>query len=212
MAILLIIILSGLPILYIYQLKSNAKLLLSRTNEDNLIDNNLGIVKAKKDHKKNHDNSVALYLPIVVERIVMAINAGHDVYSAVKKVVTYSDDYEIKFNSDPVTSHLRNVCNLTDNGLSFDNALKLEILNINSPQLKHVFLYLSIAHIEGGSLSEPLIELADSMQTYYQDTIEHQIAKLPIKATIPLVITFGGMVICFLTIPVIRLLNFIAKN
>ena len=34
--------------------------------------------------------------------------------------------------------------------------------------------------------------------------IEEEIAKLPVKAVLPLILTFAGLIVCFLTVPFVQ--------
>jgi len=63
---------------------------------------------------------------------------------------------------------------------------------------------LGLAQAEGGELVRPLRELSDATQMYYQESVEEEIARLPAKAVMPLVVTFAGLIICFLTIPLVQ--------
>jgi hypothetical protein len=53
-------------------------------------------------------------------------------------------------------------------------------------------------------LVRPLKELSDATQTAYQEVVEEEIAKLPVKAVLPLILTFAGLIVCFLTVPFIQ--------
>jgi hypothetical protein len=61
-----------------------------------------------------------------------------------------------------------------------------------------------MAHRQGGEIVRPLKELSDATQTAYQEAVEEMIAKLPVKAVLPLVVTFTGLIICFLTVPLMQ--------
>jgi hypothetical protein len=70
--------------------------------------------------------------------------------------------------------------------------------------VRHCFIHLAVAHEEGGELVMPLKELSDSTQLYYQETVDEEIAKLPVKATMPLLLTFAGLILLFLTSPLVQ--------
>ncbi len=143
------------------------------------------------------------HLPLVIEQIVMAVTAGHDVYSALKIVLVGEDISQ----RDPVTQLLAQVIELNDAGLSLENAFSQVVKEVDSVGLRHAFLHLAVAHREGGSLIEPLRELSDAVALFYQEKVEEEIAILPIKGTVPLVIAFAGLMICILTIPVMQVLE-----
>jgi hypothetical protein len=49
-----------------------------------------------------------------------------------------------------------------------------------------------------------LKELSDATQTQYQESVEEEIAKLPVRAVLPLILTFTGLIVCFLTVPIVQ--------
>ena len=73
--------------------------------------------------------------------------------------------------------------------------------------LRHAFIHLAMAYREGGELIMPLRELSDSTQLYFQESVEEDIAKMPAKATLPLLLTFAGLIICFVTVPLVQVLD-----
>ncbi len=148
------------------------------------------------------------YLPIVMERMVMAVQSGMDILPAVKTVLELEKDK----SPDPVTRLLRIAYQLTEAGLSFEVALNDVAELIECPALRHAFMHLALAQKEGGELITPLRELSDSTQLYFQETVEEEIAKLPVKATVPLLVTFAGLMIFFVTAPIIQIVELAKKN
>jgi hypothetical protein len=76
---------------------------------------------------------------------------------------------------------------------------------VPSSSVKHALVHLGLAYKQGGEVVRPLKELSDATQQQYQETIEEEIAKLPVKAVVPLVLTFTGLIVCFLTVPVMQI-------
>jgi type II secretory pathway component PulF len=96
---------------------------------------------------------------------------------------------------------------LAEGGTPVDSAFELASAEARCPAVKHAFIHLGLAHRQGGELVRPLKELSDSTQVAYQEGVEEQIAKLPVKAVLPLVFTFTGLIICFLTVPVLQVMK-----
>ena len=92
---------------------------------------------------------------------------------------------------------------MIERGSTVEQALETIASASDSVPLKHVLLHLKVAHHRGGDLTLPLRELADATQLTYEHAIEEEIAILPIRATAPLLCTFLGLLILFLTGPVI---------
>lgn len=153
-------------------------------------------------------------LPAVMERLVMAVQSGLDIVPAVKVVVDLERELrgESPLPCDPVTAALSGAIEMCENGLAFDAALNHTAQAINCPSLKHAFLHLSLAHREGGELITPVRELSDSTFSRYQDLVEEDIAKLPVKATLPLILTFAGLLVCLLTPALLQIVEVSQKS
>jgi Flp pilus assembly protein TadB len=136
------------------------------------------------------------YLPTVMERIVMAVGAGLDIIPALREAAGRSRD--------PVSDLIRWIVNLSESGTSVEGALELASKQNITPALKHACIHLGLAYRQGGEIVRPLKELSDATQVAYQETVEEQIAKLPVKAVLPLVLTFTGLIVCFLTVPLMQ--------
>jgi hypothetical protein len=84
-------------------------------------------------------------------------------------------------------------------------------MQVECSALRHAFIHLAVAYSEGGELVMPLRELSDSTQLYYQESIEEEIAKMPVKVTLPLLCTFAGLIIFFLTTPLVQVLEMTSR-
>jgi hypothetical protein len=139
----------------------------------------------------------------------MAVQSGLDILAALGAIIELESAAmggdEKKF--DPVTRLFMVVHRLAERGLTFGQALEEVAAGVECGALRHCFIHLAVAHEEGGELVMPLKELSDSTQLYYQETVDEQIAKLPVKATLPLLCTFGGLIISFITSPIMQLLK-----
>lgn len=154
--------------------------------------------------KSSYLRSIEFHLPLVMERIVMAVQAGLDIIPAVGSVVRSTNSEELekdRSKMDPVTRLLELVYQLTEKGSSFEKSLRNIADRIECSSLRHAFLHLALAQKEGGELVMPLRELSDSTQNYFQESVEEDIAKMPVRATLPLLCTFAGLVIFFLAQP-----------
>lgn len=143
---------------------------------------------------------IARVLPLTMERLVMTIEAGHDVISACKIIIKQDQESGLKSNL-LVSRHLEEVIKLTENGLSFTESLKQVSREVSGTALSQTFIHLALAYSQGGELIAPLRELSDATQLAYQETIEEEIAKLPVKATVPLLLIFAGLILFFITPP-----------
>ena len=158
---------------------------------------------------------IEFHLPLVMERLVMAVQAGLDIIPALQVLVGIPSESGVtdgccrreNTQLDPVSQLLQRVLRLSESGLSFEESLRQVAGGVGCRALQHAFIHLALAQRQGGELVGPLSELSDATQAHYQDRIEECIAQLPVKATWPLLCTFAGLVVCFITIPLIQVLK-----
>ena len=166
-----------------------------------------------RSRQSEYVRNLEFFLPVVMERLVMAVKSGLDVISGLKAIVELEKPADNRRDSevDPVTRLLDLVCQLTEAGLGFEEALCCVAELVKCTALRHAFLHLAMAWREGGELVMPLSELSDSTQLYFQESVEEEIARLPVKATMPLLLTFTGLLICFITSPLIQVMSVMEK-
>ncbi|MEY4669034.1 MAG: hypothetical protein RL518_1733 [Pseudomonadota bacterium] len=136
------------------------------------------------------------YLPTAMERVVMAVGAGLDIIPALSEAA--------RKGTDPVSDIFRSIVSLSEGGLRVEYAIEMTAHSVPSYPVKHALSHLSLAYKQGGEVVRPLKELSDATQTQYQESVEEEIAKLPVRAVVPLMLTFTGLIICFLTVPVVQ--------
>lgn len=176
--------------------------LTEEPEEKNIRQKKLKFFKGKSKAKKL---AFEYYLPLVMERLVMTVEAGLDVVAGIK-VLTEQN------SQDPVTESLHQVLKNTEAGLNFSESLREVAVQCPSASVKHAFIHLALAYEQGGELVMPLRELSNATQLQYQENIEEQIAKLPVKATMPLVVIFAGLILFFVTAPVIQVISITSKG
>jgi len=145
---------------------------------------------------KREIRKMEFYLPAVMERIVMAVSSGLDIVPALREAS--------RGGKDPVSGILERVVKLSEAGTPVDAAFESVATDTSSVPVRHALTHLALAHRQGGEIVRPLKELSDATQTAYQESVEEMIAKLPVKAVLPLVLTFTGLIICFLTVPLMQ--------
>jgi Flp pilus assembly protein TadB len=159
--------------------------------------------RADLTRQQKYIRKLEFFIPTVMERVVMAVGAGLDIIPAMKEAAEGADD--------PASLFLRRVVALTNSGLALEDALESAASGIDCPTLKHLSVHLGLAYRQGGELVRPLRELSDATQLQYQEVEEEEIAKLPVKAVLPLVLTFAGLILCFLTVPLIQVGSIVSK-
>jgi archaellum biogenesis protein FlaJ (TadC family) len=153
-----------------------------------------------KGHGKRKEKTLTrrleFALPMAMERVVMAVGSGLDILPALSEVGRKS--------TDPVSEIFRRIVSLSEGGMRVEHALQIVADGSPSSSVKHALVHLGLAYKQGGEVIRPLKELSDATQTHYQEVVEEEIAKLPVKAVLPLIITFTGLIICFLTVPIVQ--------
>jgi Flp pilus assembly protein TadB len=152
--------------------------------------------RRKEAFEKRQLRKMEFYLPTVMERIVMAVGTGLDIVPALREAA-----YK---GRDPVSQLMHWIVSLSESGTPVESAFEMAAQQRVTPSVKHACIHLGLAYRQGGEIVRPLKELSDATQVAYQETIEEQIAKLPVKAVLPLVLTFTGLIVCFLTVPLMQ--------
>jgi Flp pilus assembly protein TadB len=152
--------------------------------------------RRKEAREKLRLRKMEFYLPTVMERIVMAVGSGLDVVPALREASHKGKD--------PVSELMRWIVGLSESGTPVESAFELASQQRVTSSVKHACIHLGLAYRQGGEIVRPLKELSDATQVAYQETVEEQIAKLPVKAVLPLVLTFTGLIVCFLTVPLMQ--------
>jgi pilus assembly protein TadC len=140
---------------------------------------------------------------MVMEQVVMGVSSGLDIIPAVSEAS--------RQGSDGVSKVFRRVVSLAEGGLPVEEAFRVVSDESDSAPLKHALIHLSLAYKQGGEVIRPLRELSDATQSHYQDRVEEEISKLPVKGILPLITIFAGLLICFLTIPLVQVGSITSK-
>lgn len=165
-----------------------------------LFRDSLGI--SRRHSQERLDSTISYLLPLAVEELVMAVRAGHDVYAAIRLVVPGEGVVD-----NPVYEVFGRIIQEVSDGFSLESALRTHARSCCNTALRHTLMHLAVAHRDGGGLLFALSELADATQTFYEDKIEEEIAGLPVKATLPLVFIFAGVLLLFMTPPILEVVQ-----
>jgi hypothetical protein len=163
----------------------------------------LGGVAGEVTHRRKREGSrkdltrrLEFSLPTAMERVVMAVGSGLDIIPALSEAA--------RGGVDPVSDVFRRIVSLSEGGLRVEHAIQITADSVPSSAIKHALVHLGLAYKQGGEVVRPLKEISDATQTQYQESVEEEIAKLPVRAVLPLILTFTGLIICFLTVPIVQ--------
>jgi len=152
--------------------------------------------RGRERARRGLSRRLEFHLPTAMERVVMAVGSGLDIIPALSEAARKSED--------PVSDIFRSIVSRSEGGLRVEYAIQIEADTALSASVKHALMHLALAYKQGGEVVRPLKELSDATQTHYQESVEEEIARLPVRAVFPLLLTFTGLIICFLTVPVVQ--------
>ena len=141
--------------------------------------------------KKRHGEAI-YHLPLVIEELTIGISSGLDMGPCISYIVEMSTR---RRSHNVVTEMLVHVEKLVQAGYSLSEAL-LEVGEaFGQKEMMHTFMFLSQVSKQGGEISKQLQDLSESVTMHKQIQIESKITALPVKATGPLAMVFGGFFI-----------------
>ena len=141
--------------------------------------------------KKRYEEAI-YNLPLVIEQLTIGISSGLDMGPCISYVVEMATK---RRSHNVVTEMLVHVEKLVQAGYSLSEAL-LEVGEaFGQKEMLHTFMFLSQVSKQGGEISKQLQDLGESVTMHKQIQVEAQITALPVKATGPLAMVFGGFFI-----------------
>jgi pilus assembly protein TadC len=176
---------------------------LAKSAESVDLNNNSRLVGLRKFNPKIEE-----YVGLLLEQIVLAVAAGLDVLPAMVRVVQVNgslNNSQFEFRS--ANQIFVEAISFANSGMGLTDALKLVAKTQSSPLISSALMHLALAHKMGGELSRPLQDLSADFQDRIRDRNERSIQTIPLKATIPLLFVFAGMIILTLSIPVLKVVT-----
>ena len=138
---------------------------------------------------RQRDEEMMYYLPLVVEQVAIGVSSSLDIGPCIAYIVEMATE---RGSHNAVTELFVHVERLIRSGLNLEDAL-IEVGEVSGHnEVKHAFMFLAQCAKHGGEITKQLQELADAVSNQRQVQVEARIASLPVKATGPLVVVFGG--------------------
>jgi type II secretory pathway component PulF len=181
----------------------------------------LRVKKLSTSQAKKEEREILQSLPLVMEQLLLAVQAGHDIVSALRVVLNsagllggaHTTQYSRAKKSPAALQHnkalekLLEVHLAVEQGRGFEESLHELAKSTRSIPFRHALLHMIVCHREGGELVGPLHELSDACQLCYEEEVEERIAKLPVRATPALICSFAGLLLCAMALPLSKLLD-----
>ena len=153
---------------------------------------------------RSRDDETMYFLPLVIEQVSIGVSSSLDIGPCITNITGMARE---RGTLNPVIEMFMHVEKLIKSGLSLEDALIDVGEASGSMEVKHSFMFLSQCSKHGGEISKQLQELAESVTSQRQVRIEAKIAALPVKATLPLVVIFGGFFAILFSGLVVRMLS-----
>lgn len=151
--------------------------------------------------------SIEYHLPLAIERLIIAVHSGLDLLPAIAMLGAKGGCIE---RQDPLSRIFQQAADAIAAGAGCEQVLRELSERFQIPALRHVCIHLGLAAVHGGELFKPLRELGDATRIQYQEAVEEEIARLPGLAVVPLILTFTGMILLFLTAPLLQIVQMTA--
>jgi hypothetical protein len=153
------------------------------------------------------------YFGIILEQVVIAVSAGLDIFPAICRVLSLSElTQQVPESLRRPYLLLSEVVRLVGAGQPLAAVLRDAAERQSSELVATALYHLAVAHTSGGELTRPLQELSDAFQEQLQERQEEKLQRLPVLATIPLLLIFAGMIVLTLGVPLIRIMDSTKQN
>ncbi|MCS6961696.1 MAG: type II secretion system F family protein [Deltaproteobacteria bacterium] len=155
--------------------------------------------RSHRDTLRIDDKLIFEKLPLELEKIVMAVESGNDLVQSLKKIS------DLGSHTSEVGKIFQEILEKFSGGLDFAQAVELIKKKYPNMKLAFVLNYFKIAVKEGGEIIGQLKELSDTVLGSYENYIEKEVNKMPAKALMPLMLVLAGMLMIYLSEPLVQI-------
>lgn len=163
----------------------------------------LGILAALmflKSRQKQLEQQLIFELPLVMEELILLVEAGLGILPAVEKSVADAGSNQVK-------RLLRLVYELSAHGLPFGQAIEL-VSDLSSVSvIRHTLLHLDISGTEGGELIPSLRSLSDHAHTEWKIAVERRVKRLENFVVFPVFASVLGLILVTASVPLVPILH-----
>lgn len=136
-----------------------------------------------------YQDEIRRLFPGVVDNLLVLVSGGLSLPSAILSLVALHEEHG---DYDPAMTLLSRVVFHAQKGLSLEEAF-LEVANkLDIMEVRQTFKILAQCERLGGNVKDQLTAVADSLLFHRQVNIDEKIAALPVRASVPLAMIFGG--------------------
>jgi len=131
----------------------------------------------------------------VIEQVAIGVSSSLDIGPCLSRIVQMADERD---SHNAVTELIRHAQYHVKSGVSMEEALIDVGKKSGSTELKHAFMSLSQVAKHGGEITRQLQELADSVASQRETSIDSKIKTLELQATAPVALVFMGFMVILL--------------
>lgn len=155
---------------------------------------------------KDLEREILFQLPLVLEGIILLVEAGLGVLPAIERVVSAKEETG---DVNPVVRILRLVYEIAAHGAPLGRALEMVGDAMEFKPLRHVLLHLDISSAEGGELVPALRSLSDHAHTEWRLSVETRVKRLENLVVFPVFASVIGLLFLTAAVPIVPLLEFV---
>ena len=141
-------------------------------------------------------------MPLVLESIILLVEAGLGILPAIQKVVESSERTD-----NPAIIYLEKAYQLSAAGVPFDQALNIIADAADHKVLRHVLMHLDISQAEGGELVPSLQNLSSHSHTEWKISVESRVKRLENLVVFPVFVSVIGLMFLTASVPLIPVLD-----
>lgn len=150
------------------------------------------------------ERTVLFELPLFLDTLVLAVEAGCAILPAIAQVVAIRRDAGKR---DPVTIAFDSLCALVSRGMPLRNALQEVGRFLPFRALQHALIHLDIAATDGGAIIPSIRSLADTAHSRWRMSVDARVRRLENYSVFPVFVAVMGLMLLMAALPVALLLN-----
>lgn len=154
--------------------------------------------------QKEVERETLFRLPILLESIILLVEAGLGVLPALQRVMREENGQDSS-----VVCRILGVCHsLAASGIPFGQALSIVSDSVPQRTLKHVLLHLDISGTEGGELVPALRNLSEYVHNEWKLSVETRVKRLENLVVFPVFASVMGLLVLTSAVPLVPVLEF----
>ncbi len=158
-----------------------------------------------KRRERRVEQSILFGLPVILEQMVLLIEAGLGLLPALHRLM--KDSRARGGPVEPIFASLELIYGLCGSGIPFATAVAEVADAVTNRPLRHVLLHLDIGASEGGELIPALRGLADHCHREWSHSVQARIKRLENTVIFPVFVSVVGLMVLVAAVPLVPVLE-----